>query len=217
MYQSDKTKWSFLAGIFDGEGSFSCWRTKARAHDYKESGRVYDSFNVRLTIPNTSTQLMKWLVANFGGNYGLKREATEKHKASYEWRPKGLGNTKKALLGMLPYLVIKPEQARLGLEWAELPYDSGERREQIFQRLKVLNQKGPISVTTNTLDDSAHSAELKIESDLIGDNERAPDVSQGSKFSDYNVKYTQEKSFLCDPGGLPLLRVYIKSEDEDLA
>jgi hypothetical protein len=189
MYQSDKTKWSFLAGIFDGEGSFTCWRTKSRAKDYKESGKVYDSFNVRVTIPNTSTQLMKWLVANFGGNYGLKREATEKHKASYEWRPKGLGNTKRMLLGILPYLVIKREQATLGLEWADLPYDSGVRREQIFQRLKVLNQKGPMSVTTNTLDDTVFipewgKPESKIESELNGDVESAPDVNPGSEKCD---------------------------------
>lgn len=177
MYQSDKTKWSFLAGIFDGEGSFTCWRTKARAHDYEESGKVYDSFNVRLTIPNTSIQLMKWLVSHFGGSYMLKREATEKHKAAYEWRPNGLNNTKKMLLGILPYLVIKPEVAKLGLEWIDLPYDSGKRREEIFQRLKVLNQKGPLSVETNTLDSSIsfqNGTKLteKIESDLTGDSKK---------------------------------------------
>jgi hypothetical protein len=170
MYQLDKTKWSFLAGIFDGEGSFTCWRTKARAHDYSESGKVYDSFNVRLTIPNTSTQLMKWLVFNFGGTFSLKREATKKHKASYEWRPKGLNNTKKMLLGILPYLVIKPEHAKLGLEWIDLPYNSGIRREQIFQRLKVLNQKGPTSLETNTQDDSLFIDESKIEPELTGDS-----------------------------------------------
>jgi hypothetical protein len=180
MYQSDKTKWSFLAGIFDGEGSFTCWRTKTRAHDYEESGKVYDSFNVRLTIPNTSIQLMKWLVSNFGGTYSLKREATEKHKAAYEWRPKGLNNTKKMLLGILPYLVIKSEVAKLGLEWIDLPYNSGEKREQIFQRLKVLNQKGPLSVETNTLEDSITS-ESMIESDLIGDSKSGPVVTQVSQ------------------------------------
>lgn len=201
MYQSDKTKWSFLAGIFDGEGSFTCWRTKARAHDYEESGKVYDSFNVRLTIPNTSIQLMKWLVSNFGGSYMLKREATEKHKAAYEWRPNGLNNTKKMLLGILPYLVIKPEVAKLGLEWIDLPYDSGKRREEIFQRLKVLNQKGPLSVETNTLETQSYeqykglckcgfpqshqtfvcpAIDVKIESDLTGDSKRGPVVTQES-------------------------------------
>lgn len=179
MYQSDKIKWSFLAGIFDGEGSFTCWRTKSRAHDYKESGKVYDSFNVRLTIPNTSIKLMKWLVANFGGDYMLKREATEKHKASYEWRPKGLNNTKKTLLGILPYLVIKNEQAKLGLEWIDLPYDSGERREQLFQEFKKLNQKGPIPVTTNTLD--ASEKDVMRESDLTGDSKSAHMVTYGSE------------------------------------
>lgn len=179
MYQSDKTKWSFLAGIFDGEGSFTCWRTSARARDYKESGKVYDSFNVRIAIPNTSVPLMKWLVSYFGGSYYLKREANQKHKASYEWRPTGANNTKAMLLGMLPYLVIKREQAVLGLEWVDLAYNSKDRREEIFQKLKMLNQKGPLSVETNTLD--ADTTSVKIESDLAGDCESGLVVTQESQ------------------------------------
>ena len=175
MYQTDKMKWSFLAGIFDGEGTLSCWRTKPRAHDYKESGKTYDSFNMRVTIPNTSLKLMKWLITNFGGVYAVKREANEKHKASYEWRPKGEGNTKQFLLGVLPYLVIKDEQAKLGLRYTDLPHKSPKEREEIYIKLSILNQKGPTTLTTNTPN---NSYELKIESDLISDNESELVVTQ---------------------------------------
>ena len=121
MFQISKTKCSYLGGLVDGEGNICIWRTEARAKDYKTSGIVYPSFNLRLHISNTSTTLMKWLVSNFGGAYHLKREATDRHAASYEWRPKGEGNTKRILLAILPYLVIKREQAILALKYIDLP------------------------------------------------------------------------------------------------
>lgn len=163
MYNEDKTKWSYLAGLVDGEGNISIWRVQARAHDFEVSNKTYGSFNMRLHISNTSIILMKWLISNFGGVYHLKREATDKHKAAYEWRPKGENNTKKLLLGILPYLVIKKEQAAIALKYIELPRNCPEQREPLYQRMRVLNQKGK-TVTTNTLEDSV--SESKIESEL---------------------------------------------------
>ncbi len=163
MFNEDKTKWSYLAAMIDGEGNICIWRTQARAHDYETSGKTYGSFNMRLHIANTSTILMKWLISNFGGVYHLKKEATDKHKAGYEWRPKGENNTKKMLLGILPYLVIKKEQAVVALKYIELPRNCPEQREPLYQRMRVLNQKGK-TVTTNTLEDSPQ--ESKIESEL---------------------------------------------------
>jgi hypothetical protein len=177
MYQEDKTKWSYLAGMVDGEGCIGMWRTKARAHDFATSGKTYGSFNLRIQIYNTSEELMKWLVANFGGVYHSRVLASVKHKNSYNWRPKGEANTKKMLLGMLPYLVIKREQAKLALEYIALPRNSPKEREPLYQRIRQLNQKGK-SVTTNTLNCS--DSEQKIESDLAGDRESDLAVMQDS-------------------------------------
>ncbi len=179
MFQQDKTKCSYLGGLVDGEGNICIWRTEARAKDYKVSGKTYGSFNLRLHIANTSLILMKWLVSNFGGSYHLKREATDKHATAYEWRPKGEGNTKRTLLAILPYLVIKREQAILALKYIELPRVSPEAREPLYQRMRELNQKGPKTVTTNT--SSCTENVQMIESELTGDRESAPDVNQGSE------------------------------------
>lgn len=199
MFQQDKTKCSYLGGLVDGEGNICVWRTEARAKDYKTSGKTYGSFNLRLHIANTSLTLMKWLVSNFGGVYHTKREATDKHATAYEWRPKGEGNTKRTLLAILPYLVIKREQAILALKYIELPQQAPEAREAIYQRMRQLNQKGPKTVETNTSsipagprqfwdtirDGSllapsiAYHAGLKIESELTGDRESEPVVIQG--------------------------------------
>jgi hypothetical protein len=120
---------------------------------------------------------MKWLISNFGGTYHLKKEATDKHKAAYEWRPKGENNTKKMLLGILPYLVLKKEQATIALKYIELPRNCPKDREPLYQRMRVLNQKGK-SVTTNTLECS--ESEHKTESDLAGDRECDLAVMQDS-------------------------------------
>ena len=112
---------------------------------------------------------MKWIVQHFGGEYRLAKEATAKHKARWEWRPKGKSNLKKMLLALLPYLVIKREQASLLLEWIDLAYGSQERRIAIIERINILNQKG--SVETDTLNGSE---EPKIQPELAGDCKSEP-------------------------------------------
>lgn len=188
MYNEDKTKWSYLAGMVDGEGCIGMWRTQARHKEYATNGKTYSSFNLRIQIYNTSLELMKWLVANFGGTYQIRKNAKQEHKDSYNWRPKGENNTKKMLLGMLPYLVIKREQAQLALKYIELPRNCPREREILYQRIRLLNQKGK-TVTTNTLDGSSpldnwisypehRTVTLpKIESDLTSDRESAPLVT----------------------------------------
>jgi hypothetical protein len=121
---------------------------------------------------------MKWLISNFGGVYHCKVEATDKHKAAYEWRPKGENNTKRTLLAVLPYLVIKREQAILALKYIDLPRNCPKEREPLYQRMRELNHKGPSTVTTNT-SSASDPSEVKIESDLIGDYESAPHVNAG--------------------------------------
>ena len=119
---------------------------------------------------------MKWLVQHFGGDYRLAREATEKHKARLEWRPKGKANLKKLLLSVLPYLVVKKEQAKLLLEWVDLGYDTHERRAEIILELNRLNQKG--TVETDTLNGFD---EPKIQPELTGDSKSAPAETQAIK------------------------------------
>lgn len=162
--------WPYLAGLIDGEGCFSAWRYwNANRTDCKP----YWQYSCRANITNTNLQLMKWLVQHFGGDYRIAQEATEKHKARLEWRPKGKANLKRMLLSVLPYLVVKKEQAKLLLEWVDLEYGCQERRLEIITKLNALNQKG--SVETDTL----NGDEPKIQSELTGDSKSAPVETQG--------------------------------------
>lgn len=167
----DSSKWSYLAGLFDGEG---CVSIASRPHHTvdKRNGRevTWKRTSMQISIANTNLSLMKWLVANFGGVYYSMTPQDERCKPRYSWQPKGAKNRENFLLGILPYLVIKREQVQLGLEYVRLPLTAVAQRDAIVARCGLLNQKGK-SVTTNTLD-SAQTAE-KIESDLAGDCECA--------------------------------------------
>lgn len=167
---NDKNKWSYLAGIFDGEGNF----TLSAYYRKDTPDRLRYSFQIG--AKNTDLRLMKWLVSNFGGVYYSYQN--KKHldwKLSHIWRPKGRRNTENLILGILPYLVVKVEQAKLALEWIRLDGENNPtKRLEMVERMHKLNQRGT-SVETNTLD--SEESEM-IEPDLISDDECAPVVTQ---------------------------------------
>lgn len=171
---TDKTKWSYLAGLFDGEGSITICR---RSGFDKRVGRSYPAFIFTIQITNTNLTLMKWLITNFGGVYYSANATRPEHwKPSYQWRVKGRKNEEQMLLSVLPYLVIKREQALLGLEYVRmLDVKDPVKREELMLRLRELNRRGK-SVETNTLGSEME----KIESVLVGDDESAPVVTQAA-------------------------------------
>ena len=168
MKNPEKVDWSYLAGLFDGEGTFS----------------TYYSTALRIEVTNTKIELMEWLVQHFGGQYYSHRRSNSKHCIAYGWRPKGRSNGERLLLGLLPYLVIKKEQAKVALEYLRLPHNNGfdpelaKKRQEMLTKMQSLNKRGSSSLETNTQETSQ---EVKIESDLVGDSECVPDVNQGSE------------------------------------
>ncbi len=161
-------KWSYLAGIVDGEGTFSIY--------YNKSCKNY---NGRLTIPNTSMNLMKWLISNFGGRFDTFQPENLhgfNRKPLHRWEPRGKKNREALTLGLIPHLVIKQEQAKLFLEFTRLGWNQQVKRDEIMKKMSQLN-RGDESVETNTLD----PLEGMIESELAGNCKSVPDVNQGSE------------------------------------
>lgn len=163
---ADKVKWSYLAGIVDGEGCISCskaWivqRNEVNLQRPVDEQRRYWQYQLYIQVTNTNLVLMKWLVETFGGEYHqtYKEDVEKNHKARYEWQPKSGNHRKNILLGILPYLLLKREQAVLALQYIGLGYGKQQEREEILQTMQTLNAKG-ISPTTNTLNVSAEIAE----------------------------------------------------------
>jgi hypothetical protein len=152
-------KWSYLAGIFDGEGTIYIGLMTDKRRTFLKIG-----------ITNTDLNLMKWLIENFGGSY--RSEARRNYRLIYRWGPKGKNNREKFLLGVLPYLIIKREQALLALEFDRMNCSDPEKRDKIRLKIQALNRG---SVETNTQDCSP--TEQKIESELTGDRKSAPAVT----------------------------------------
>jgi hypothetical protein len=168
----DKAKWSYLAAMIDGEGSICV--TKCLKWGWTNTGHTnrkkYVSYTLFLQVTNKSLVLMKWLVANFGGVYYTKsRGNSVKWAQAWDWHVKGNKNKKTVLLSVLPYLVIKKEQAKLALEWVDLGDWSIDRREEICQKMRLLNRRGPSE--TNTPNIPVEDDGIKIESELMGDRE----------------------------------------------
>jgi hypothetical protein len=172
--------WPYLAGIFDGEGSI--------ALNYRmPEGKTWPHFFCQIIIYNTSLPLMKWLVKNVGGVYYTRPVGTSplSKLTQYVWHPSGRNNRIKFLLAILPYSVIRRERIKLALEYLRLGYGQAEERKRLVAKCKELNQNGE-SVEANTRDADEESA--KIESELVGDNESAPDVNLGPEWRKYNQR-----------------------------
>lgn len=165
------SKWPYMAAIIDGEGSIVIY----------PNGSTKYSYNSEIVVPNTSLKLMEWLVANFGGRYSVlypKDSHGYNRKPLYRWRVSGKKNRENLILGVLPYLVIKLEQAKTMLEFERLGYGEQLKRSELSKKCCGLN-RGEESLTTNT-SNMGNENSLKIESELVGDHESAPDVNQGS-------------------------------------
>lgn len=186
------SKWSYVAGIFDGEGTASIASYTRTSVDGRGKGPyTYVQHEAKVCIKSTSIPLMKWLVGNFGGVFYQQDNSKYGWKTSYSWQVKGHKNKENFLLGVLPYLIIKKEQALLVLEYLRMDGVSNpEKRKELAARCKQLNQVGT-SVETNTLDPlnlitgenirvTVTNLGVKIESELHGDVQSEPDVNQAS-------------------------------------
>lgn len=163
--------WSYLAGLFDGEGCAHIAKV-----NYHGKGTANSEFGYRLDIHITMCNLtvVKWLVKHFGGVYYVKPSTNPKWNEAYRWVPKGKRNKEELLLGILPYLIVKRSIAELSLEFLRLKGICPEVRESFYQKAHLLTKRGK-SVETNMLD--SDESPRMIESDLIGDDESALPVT----------------------------------------
>ncbi len=162
---SDKAKYGYLAGIIDGEGCITIGAgVKPTCINY----------NALVLVQNTSKKLIDWLQSNFGGQIYLSKKATEKTKEAWMWRITKQKDIETFLLSILPYLIIKREQAKVLLKFVRLERTAPvESRKNAYEEIRALNVRGK-SVTTN-MQEVAKST--KIESELNGDVKSDPSVS----------------------------------------
>src|SRR6185437_431121 len=104
------------------------------------------NYNSIVMVTSTDERLVKWLIKNFGGNF-YKTSASGKCRAAYRWRFLKQKEIEILLLAVLPYLIIKREQAITLLDFVRLERTApSEKRAALYQKMSLLNKRGADSV-----------------------------------------------------------------------
>ncbi len=146
---SPNSRNAYMAGLMDGEGSFSIGTTY-------ETGKPHYVVHIRLY--NTNSKLINWVIRNFGGkpSWGNKNggniENLKTQKQMCQWFLTGRNAIEIFLLAIIPYLVAKKEQANLILQYTRMEgkHDPAARQ-KIADRISELNNHQD-TPTTNTQD-----------------------------------------------------------------
>lgn len=123
---------SYIAGIIDGEGCFSI----GKHHTHKKP----ELFPL-LDITNTNIKLINYLQDVLPSNYIKHRENYGKNaKKSYTYRIYNPLKLELFLNKIIPFLILKKEQAKNMLEFIEMK--DIKKRGKYYIKMKKLNRKG---------------------------------------------------------------------------
>lgn len=150
----DNIKWSYTAGLFDGEGTFTISSLKRN--------ELPDYVFAEIYITNTNQEVMSWLKDNFGGSIRLSRRLGKNWKDCYKWFLPAK-RRKEFITKILPYLIIKKNQAKLLLELFTLmenqkaslrgknglTLEESKLRQDILVKVKSYNKRGVKNITLN--------------------------------------------------------------------
>jgi hypothetical protein len=139
---SPQSRNAYMAGILEGEGCFAIGRSFNNRADGTTDLSCY-RYQAKICITNTNEKLFKWVVKHFGGSYRFRQNGgnIENSGRIGEWAFTG-GNKamEKFLLSLLPYFVMKDDQAKILLKFVRLHLQKApEERERLYQELKSLH------------------------------------------------------------------------------
>ena len=161
-----QSKLSYLAGFMDGEGTFAIVKTYSVQRKSDGSKKRYVVYKLNISVCNTNKEVMDWIAFNFGGKPlpGSNENRKPHYKTRYAWHVTHRDKQKNLILGLLPYLVAKKEQAKIALQFIEtysnevgVQLDSAvvEKRDQLRKRMMILNgtltaDSEPVETTRET-------------------------------------------------------------------
>lgn len=173
---------AYLAGVMDSDGCIAITKARKTALMAKTNRIVSPRYVLRITITNTSMDLMNWLCENFEGGRRSKPRSNPIHKKTYDWIYDN-GKAIEILKLIRPYLIVKQRQANLGIEFIQnweypkggqgsmVPEHEVARREKCWLAMRFLNQVGNTAATTES-ESSYDGHGMKRQSELIGNYER---------------------------------------------
>ena len=163
-----QNKFSYLAGFMDGEGTFAIVKTFSVQRKPDGSKKRYVVYKLNISVSNTNKEVMEWIALNFGGKSlpGSNENRKPNYKTRYAWHVTHRDKQKSFIIGLLPYLVAKKEQAKIALQFIEtysneigVQLDSAvvEKRDQLRKQMQILNgtlpsDSKPVETTRRTPD-----------------------------------------------------------------
>jgi hypothetical protein len=174
---------AYAAGLVDGEG---CVYVTNAAR--KGVGQKSYSITVEIGMSVKALGLLRMMKREYGGTIKLSRPATEKWSEAHAWTVVG-ERAESCLLRLLPYLILKQEQARVALRVMEIrrglvpeggitarwTSEAAARCEAARMSIQEMNRKGPEPTT------SEPPIPGRFVARLVGDQWV---TNQGSLFSD---------------------------------
>lgn len=106
-----KEKWKihYLAGILDGEGAIKLQKSRGSRH----------GSHPRLWVKNTDKKLVEWLHKTFGGHINFERRSRTNWSDIWRWSVTSTFDLTRLLPLVLPYLIVKREDAEKVLEFCK--------------------------------------------------------------------------------------------------
>lgn len=137
----DVAQRAYAAGVIDCDGSIWICRSSR--------GRQRATHSVRVNVTNTRPELIDWFSHYLvGSSAGQSYTKNSRAKSVSRWQATSL-NAKHVLEQVLPFLVLKREQALVALEFCstlevggKLPDGLFSLREELYQKMRKLNKRG---------------------------------------------------------------------------
>ncbi len=121
---------AYIAGYIDGEG---CIRATKQSNG--------NAHGVHVFITNTYLPLLLEIKNNFGGKVSIRSKSSDKHRTVFQWRISRRKDIKLFLTIILPFLKEKREQAKLMLEYCDLPILRSNRYSNNYADVLLARQK----------------------------------------------------------------------------
>jgi hypothetical protein len=142
------TDWAYAAGFVDGEGCIAVVRSFVPSRN-----RYY--YGVHVVVANRDRDVLEWLKSLWGGWVVAFSKGQEHARQAWHWRaPTGI-SAKPFLLGIQPWLRIKPAQCTNALAMIDLmarsrktlgpckmPSEWIEEQENLYWIQRKLNHRG---------------------------------------------------------------------------
>ena len=168
MDEDKEIKLAYLAGVLDGDGSFSIIkRTSCMAAEKRRIPR----YRPCIQMYNLSTDMTKSLRDTLGGNVGIRRKQQDAWQNQAYWYCVGIKSCDTALQKIIPYLTVKKEMAeslqsfvKKGLEVFQVKnLDASiiQDREKDYLYNKMLNDRRDISPESLSRKGKEQSSEEK--------------------------------------------------------